>query len=250
MRKSFPATFAAAFGRSLLGACRDLAPIVLVIGAFQLLVLRQPFPELLSVGVGVALVVVGLALFVLGLDIGLFPLGETLAEAFARKGSLFWLMVFAFTLGAGTTVAEPALIAVTREGAIAAAEAGLIADTPEAIRNYANGVRLSVALSVGAAIVVGVLRILRGWPLPYLIIGGYALVMLMTLFAPEEIVGLAYDSGGVTTSTVTVPLVTALGVGLARTIRGRDPVTDGFGLIALASLTPMVFVMLFGLIVH
>jgi uncharacterized membrane protein (DUF2068 family) len=110
-------------------------------------------------------------------------------------------------------------------------------------------VRLTVALSVGAAIILGVLRILRGWSLPKIIIGGYGLVMLMTIFAPREIVGLAYDSGGVTTSTVTVPLVTALGVGLARTIHGRNPLTDGFGLIALASLTPMIFVMTYGLIV-
>ncbi|MGD8369524.1 MAG: DUF1538 domain-containing protein [Desulfobacterales bacterium] len=242
--------FAAALGKALLGACRDLAPIVLVIAVFQLLVLRQPFPEFASILIGLALVVVGLAFFVVGLDIGLFPLGEALAEEFARKGSLFWLLLFAFTLGAGTTVAEPALIAVTREGAIAAAESGLINNLPEAIDRYALGVRLTVALSVGAAIVVGVLRILRGWPLPVLIVSGYVLVMVMTLFAPEGIVGLAYDSGGVTTSTVTVPLVTALGVGLARTIRGRDPVTDGFGLIALASLTPMIFVMLFGLLVH
>ena len=242
--------FATALGKALLGACRDLAPIVLVIAVFQLLVLRQPFPEFASILIGLALVVVGLAFFVVGLDIGLFPLGEALAEEFARKGSLFWLLLFAFTLGAGTTVAEPALIAVTREGAIAAAESGLIDNLPEAIDRYALGVRLTVALSVGAAIVVGVLRILRGWPLPVLIVSGYVLVMVMTLFAPEGIVGLAYDSGGVTTSTVTVPLVTALGVGLARTIRGRDPVTDGFGLIALASLTPMIFVMLFGLLVH
>jgi hypothetical protein len=196
------------------------------------------------------LVIVGLALFVVGLDIGLFPLGETMAEEFAQKGSLFWLLLFAFALGAGTTVAEPALIAVTREGARAAAEAGLIVNRPDSISRYALGVRLTVALSVGMAIVIGVMRILRGWSLPVLIIGGYTLVMVMTLFAPEEIVGLAYDSGGVTTSTVTVPLVTALGVGLARTIRGRDPLTDGFGLIALASLTPMIFVMLFGLIVR
>ncbi|MCG6894210.1 MAG: DUF1538 domain-containing protein [Desulfobacteraceae bacterium] len=242
--------FGAALGKSLLGACRDLAPIVFVIAVFQVLVLRQPFPDFLSVLMGLILVIVGLAFFVVGLDIGLFPLGETLAEEFARKGSLFWLLLFSFLLGAGTTVAEPALIAVTREGAVAAAEAGIIEKTPEAIGRYAMGVRLSVALSVGAAIVIGVLRILRGWPLPYLILGGYALVMAMTVFAPAEIVGLAYDSGGVTTSTVTVPLVTALGVGLARTIRGRDPVMDGFGLIALASLTPMIFVMLFGLVVQ
>jgi hypothetical protein len=239
-----------ALGGALFGATRDLLPIVLVISLFQVLVLRQPFPELVSVLAGLGLVILGLALFVVGLDVGLFPLGETLAEEFARKGSLFWLLSFAFTLGFGTTVAEPALIGVTREGARAAAEAGLINSAPEMIQRYAFQVRLTVALSVAIAIVVGVLRILRGWPLPVLIVGGYVLVMVMTLFAPKEIVGLAYDLGGVTTSTVTVPLVTALGVGLARTIRGRDPLTDGFGLIALASLTPMIFVMLFGLLVH
>jgi hypothetical protein len=237
-------------GVTLLGACRDLAPIIGVIAVFQILVLRQPFPELLSVLSGLLLVIVGLAFFVLGLDIGLFPLGEALAEEFARKGSLFWLLLFAFTLGFGTTVAEPALIAVTREGARAAAEAGLIGASAEAIARYALHVRLTVALSVGIAIVLGVLRILKGWSLPVLIVSGYAMVMLMTLLAPKEIVGLAYDLGGVTTSTVTVPLVTALGVGLARTIRGRDPLIDGFGLIALASLTPMVFVMAYGLVAH
>jgi len=235
-------------GVALRGACRDLAPIIMVIAIFQILILRQPLPEIVSVLTGLALVIVGLALFVLGLDMGLFPLGETLAEEFAQKGSLFWLLLFAFTLGFGTTVAEPALIAVTREGAEAAAEAGLIAATDHAIGRYALHVRLTVALSVGIAIVVGVLRILKGWSLPVLIIGGYVLVMLMTLAAPKEIVGLAYDLGGVTTSTVTVPLVTALGVGLARTIRGRDPLIDGFGLIALASLTPMIFVMVYGLV--
>jgi len=239
-----------ALGAALLSACRDLAPIVIVIALFQLLILRQPFPDLVSVLGGLALVIVGLALFVVGLDIGLFPLGEALAEEFARKGSLVWLLVFAFALGFGTTVAEPALIAVTREGARAAAEAGLIENLPAAVKRYALHVRLTVALSVGVAIVLGVLRILRGWSLPMIVVGGYVLVMVMTFFAPKEIVGLAYDLGGVTTSTVTVPLVTALGVGLARTIRGRNPLTDGFGLIALASLTPMIFVMVLGLFVH
>jgi hypothetical protein len=239
-----------ALGGALLGASRDLTPIVLVIFLFQLLVLRQPFPELVSILAGLGLVILGLALFVVGLDMGLFPLGEALGEEFVQKGSLFWLLSFAFALGFGTTVAEPALIAVTREGARAAAEAGLVDNLPTAIQSYAFRVRLTVALSVGVAIVLGVLRILRGWPLPFFIVGGYALVMVMTLFAPKEIVGLAYDLGGVTTSTVTVPLVTALGVGLARTIRGRDPLTDGFGLIALASLTPMIFVMILGLFMH
>ena len=238
-----------ALGRALIGSCRDLAPIVGVILLFQGVILRQPFPDMGSTLGGLGLVILGLTFFVVGLDIGLFPLGETLAEEFARKGSLPWLLLFSFALGFGTTVAEPALIAVTQEGAKAAAEAGLIQKTPDSETLYALLVRLTVALSVGAAIVLGVLRILRGWPLPALIVGGYALVMGMTIFAPPEIVGLAYDSGGVTTSTVTVPLVAALGVGLARTIRGRDPVTDGFGLIALASLTPILFVMLLGLVI-
>jgi hypothetical protein len=237
-----------ALGRTIANSSRDLAPIVGVIAVFQVLVLRQPFPDLAATLVGLLFVILGLALFVVGLEIGLFPMGESMAEALARKGSLAWLLVFAFALGFGTTVAEPALIAVTREGARAAAEAGLIQATAESVERYALGVRLTVALSVGAAIILGVLRILRGWSLPKIIISGYGLVMLMTLIAPKEIVGLAYDSGGVTTSTVTVPLVTALGVGLARTIRGRDPLTDGFGLIALASLTPMIFVMAYGLI--
>ncbi len=240
--------FIKAMGLALFNSSRDLAPIIAVISLFQILVLRQPFPAVLSVLGGLCLVILGLALFVVGLEIGLFPLGEMQAEEFARKGSIFWLLLFAFALGFGTTIAEPALIAVTREGARAAAEAGLIGNDPMSIQRYAFSVRLSVAFSVGIAIVIGVLRILRGWSLPILVVGGYILVMLMTIFVPKEIIGLAYDSGGVTTSTVTVPLVTALGVGLARTIRGRDPLTDGFGLIALASLAPMIFVMLFGLI--
>ena len=167
--------FNAYLGRALLGASRDLAPIIIVIALFQVLVLQQPFPDFLSILAGLVLVIIGLALFVVGLDMGLFPLGEALAEEFARKGSLFWLLLFAFALGTGTTVAEPALIAVTREGAKAAAEAGLIDNTVTAISQYALGVRLTVALSVGAAIVLGVLRILRGWSLPVLIVGGYLL---------------------------------------------------------------------------
>lgn len=250
LRRWLPLKLFEALGKALLGSCRDLTPIVLVVALFQVLVLRQPFPELASSLAGLGLVIIGLAFFVVGLDIGLFPLGESLAEEFARKGSLVWLLIFAFVLGFGTTVAEPALIAVTNEGARAAAAAGLIQESPESLEHYALGVRLTVALSVGLAIVLGVLRILRGWSLPLLIVGGYVCIMLMTIAAPKEIVGLAYDLGGVTTSTVTVPLVTALGVGLARTIRGRDPLTDGFGLIALASLTPMFFVMIFGLVVH
>ena len=236
------------FGMNILGACRDLLPIILVIGIFQIAVLRQPFPELFSVFVGLVFVIVGLALFVLGLEIGLFPIGEAMAEAFAFKGSLFWLLAFGFGLGFCTTIAEPALIAVTKEAGVVAAGSRFISADPSSVEAYAFGLRLTVAVSVGVAIVVGLIRILKGWPVHYLIIGGYIVVMMMTTFAPKEIVGIAYDSGGVTTSTVTVPLVTALGVGLASTIRGRNPLVDGFGLIAFASLLPMVFVMAYGMI--
>ena len=235
--------------RRLGAAVGDLAPIVAVIAFFQIVVLQQPFPNLVEVLGGLLCVVIGLALFVEGLESGLFPLGEAVAHAFARKGSLVALLGFAFCLGFGTTVAEPALIAVAGEAGAVAAQAGAIADTDAARASYAFNLRMVVAVSVGAAIVLGVWRILKGWPVHWLIMGGYALVTVMTAFAPPEIVGVAYDSGGVTTSTITVPLVTALGVGLAASIRGRNPLVDGFGLIAFASLTPMVFVLFYGIVV-
>ena len=230
-------------------AVRDLAPVVLVIVFFQAVVLRQPFPDLSAVLAGLVFVILGLTMFVQGLQMGLFPLGEAMAEAFARKGSLSALLAFAFCLGVGTTVAEPALIAVADKAAQAAGEAGFIALGEEARSDYALNLRLTVALSVGVALVLGVFRILKGWPIHYLVIGGYSAVVVLTYFAPPEIVGIAYDSGGVTTSTITVPLVTALGVGLASTIRGRSPLVAGFGLIALASLMPIVFVLIFGMVV-
>ncbi len=236
------------FLRPFLDSLRDLAPIILVVAFFQLLVLRQPIPDFAELLIGLLLVVVGLTLFIKGLEMGLFPIGESMAYAFARKGSLFWLLLFAFALGFGTTVAEPALIAVAAEAAKVAAGGGVIADVEAARQSYAFGLRMTVALSVGVALVVGVLRILKGWPVQYLILGGYIGVVVMTAFAPEEIIGIAYDSGGVTTSTITVPLVTALGVGLASSIKGRNPMLDGFGLIAFASLTPMIFVMAYGML--
>ncbi|MFE8034425.1 DUF1538 domain-containing protein [Thiohalocapsa marina] len=235
--------------RALLDSARDLAPIILVIAFFQLVVLRAPVPDFADLLLGTFLVLIGLTLFVQGLKLGLFPIGEAMAWDFARKGSLFWLLAFAFSLGFGTTVAEPALIAVAAEAAEVAARGGMIDAADEAKADYAEGLRLTVALAVGLAIVIGVLRILRGWPIQYLIIGGYLGVVIMTAFAPAEIIGIAYDSGGVTTSTITVPLVTALGVGLASSIEGRNPVTDGFGLIAFASLTPMIFVMGYGILI-
>lgn len=241
--------FLSRFGAALLGSLRDLLPIIVVIACFQLLVLEQPLPELLVLAAGAVQVVLGLTFFIFGLEMGLFPIGEALANAFARRGSVPLLLVFSFALGFGTTVAEPALIAIAGEAAEVAASGGIIDNGPEARERYANGLRLTVALSVGVAVVLGVFRILKGWPIQYWIIGGYVAVVAMTGFAPEFIVGIAYDSGGVTTSTITVPLLAALGVGLATSIRGRNPLIDGFGLIAFASLTPMIFVMLFGALV-
>lgn len=235
--------------KKIMSALSDLLPIVLVIAFFQIIVLRQPMPQMGEVLLGGILVVLGLTLFIEGLEMGLFPIGEAMAHALAKKGSLAWLLIFSFALGFSTTVAEPALIAIAREAANIAAEGNLIEFGEESRLSYAFGLRMTVAVSVGLAILIGVFRILIGWPLHYLIIGGYVTVILMTTIAPEEIVGIAYDAGGVTTSTVTVPLVAALGVGLASSIRERNPLLDGFGLIAFASLMPMIFVMGYGLIV-
>ena len=352
--------------RLLLASTRDMAPIVLVIAFFQVVVLQQPFPNLDKVIIGLVFVIVGLTLFVQGLETGLFPIGEAMADAFAHKGSLIALLAFAFCLGFGTTVAEPALIAVAAEAGRDAGAAGAIADTAEARDGYALSLPMTVALSVGAALVLGVFRILKGWPIQYLIIGGYVLVgltfflvgleqalfplgetmasqltapefvrgaagvgdgavqgrdylwvyvfaaaigfsttivepsliavalkaeeisggsigafglriavavgvaagvaigayrivsgtplpyyimagyvvvILQTLRASKFIIPLAYDSGGVTTSTVPVPVVAALGLGLASTIPGRSPLIDGFGLIAFASVFPVMSVM-------
>jgi len=227
------------FSKDLCDSFRDLAPIVLVVAFFQLFVVQAVPENLLSIVLGLFIVAVGLALFIRGLEVGIFPIGENLAIDFAKKGSLFWLLLFAFTIGFATTVAEPALIAI-------AEKAALISEG----RIDAFFLRMTVALSVGFAIALGVFRILLGHPIQYYIIAGYVIVVVTTFFAPKEIIGLAYDSGGVTTSTVTVPLVAALGIGLASSIKGRNPAIDGFGLIAFASLMPMIFVQAYGIIVY
>ena len=235
--------------RLTLGSLRDLTPIVVVISVFQVFVLKRPIGELLVLTEGALFVVFGLTLFIYGLELALFPMGEALAHALARKGSVAWLVTFAFLLGFGTTLAEPALIAVAGEAADAAAIAGTIVNSDQARVDYALGLRFTVALSVGVALILGVVRIITGWSLPKMIISGYVIVVVLTLFAPEETIGIAYDSGGVTTSTITVPLVTALGVGLASSLDGRNAMTDGFGLIAFASLTPIIFVLSYQLLV-
>jgi len=237
--------------RLLRDSVRDLMPAVIVIAAFQFLVIQKPLPpsvDVVELLLGMGAVVAGLALFIQGLELGLFPLGEGLAGAFARKGSVPWLLAFAFALGFGSAIAEPALIAVADKAAHAVAADGLIPATPERLARFALELRMVVALAVGVAVVVGVFRILKDWPLHWMMVGGYVLVIVATFIAPSEIIGIAHDAGGVATSTVTVPLLTALGVGLSRAIRGRNPMTDGFGLIAFASLTPMLFVMAYGIV--
>ncbi len=236
--------------KDALASLRNLLPIVVVIGVFQVFVFRESVSGLMSMAIGGFLVVAGLTFFIFGLRLALFPIGEGLAHSLAKKGSVFWLIVFAFTLGFGTTIAEPALIAVAAEAAKVAAGAEAIASSVEAKDSYALGLRITVALAVGVALVVGVIRILANWSLPIMIIGGYILVVLITTVAPDEIVGIAFDCGGVTTSTVTVPLVAALGIGLASSVKGRNPMTDGFGLIAFASLTPILFVLVYEIIVQ
>jgi len=218
---------------------RDLLPIVFVILFFQLVILQSVPPHWFSTTIGLIIVGVGLAVFLLGLEIGIFPIGEGLASEFARKGSSFWILLFGFIIGFGTTIAEPALIVIADKAASISAG-----------RIDATLLRTVVAFSVGFAILLGVWRIIKGHPIHYYIISGYIMVVSATIFAPKEIVGLAYDLGGVTTSTVTVPLVAALGIGLSSSIKGRNPVIDGFGLIAFASLTPMIFVQFYGIAVY
>ncbi|BCD62329.1 hypothetical protein NitYY0826_C1205 [Nitratiruptor sp. YY08-26] len=225
------------FFQDLKNSFQDLLPIVVVVAIFQFFIIGQVPQNSLSIVIGLIIVAFGLAVFIRGLELGIFPIGENLAIEFAKKGSLFWLLLFAFLIGFSTTIAEPALIAIAQKSEVISQ--GKI---------DAFILRLTVALSVGFAIALGVFRIIVGHPIQYYIIVGYILVVLLTFFAPKEIVGLAYDSGGVTTSTVTVPLVAALGIGLATSIKGRNPVIDGFGLIAFASLTPMIFVQIYGII--
>ncbi len=227
----------------------DVLPIILVITVFQLGVIQKPFPHLKETLFGFLLVVIGLFIFIQGLENALFPMGERLAVEFALKGNVFWIVLFGFTLGFATTIAEPALTVISQKAGEIAAKAGAIDDTKDAIADYVWGLRLTTAFSVGLAGAIGVVRIIKGLPLIFFIISGYSLIVLATLFAPREIIGIAYDAGGITTSTITVPLITALGIGLATSIRGRNPIIDGFGLIALASLTPILFVMLYGIFI-
>ncbi|GHG71056.1 membrane protein [Alishewanella longhuensis] len=227
------------FLHQLLHALKNLLPIVLVVLFFQLIIFQSVPSNPISIAIGLFVVAIGIALFLLGLELSIFPVGKNLANQFARRGSLPLLMFFGFAIGFAAVIAEPALIAV-------AEQAQLISDG----RVDGLTLRLIVATSVGLVMALGVVRIILGWPIHWLMIGGYITVLLVTFFAPEEIVGLAYDSGGVTTNIVTVPLIAALGLGLASSIKGRNPLTDGFGLVALAVMVPMISVQLYGIWVY
>ncbi len=233
---------------TLLSTLRDVIPIALIIFGFQFLVLRQPIPHLRKVLIGFVYVLVGLTLFLKGLEQALFPLGRLMAEQLTNPGFIYqgidqvvnaphwvdyyWVYIFAFAIGFSTTVAEPSLIAVA-----------IKANQVSGGAISAWGLRIAVAIGVAVGISLGTFRIVTGYPLHYFIISGYLIVIVQTYFAPRMIVPLAYDSGGVTTSTVTVPLVAALGLGLAETVPGRSTLLDGFGLIAFASLFPIISVM-------
>ena len=225
----------------------DVLPIAAIIFGFQFFVLRQPIPHLKKVLIGLFYVLIGITLFLVGLEQALFPLGRQMAAQLTDPAFIhglksaaeqlqwqdyFWVYLFAFAIGLSTTLAEPSLIAVAiKANDVSAGAIGVW------------GLRIAVALGVAIGIALGTYRIVTGTPLHYYIIAGYVIVIIQTFFAPKIIVPLAYDSGGVTTSTVTVPLVAALGLGLAETVPGRSPLIDGFGLIAFASLFPMISVM-------
>jgi len=236
--------FFSALARSVI----DLLPIAAVLIGFQVIVLRRRIADLRRIVLGFVYVVLGLSLFLQGLEKALFPLGQLMAEqltdpefitrtsqsalAVLRWQDYYWVYLFAFAIGFATTLAEPALIAVSMKAQ--EASGGAI---------NAAGLRLSVAVGVAVGLALGAWRIVTGLPLEYFIIVGYIIVILQTVFAPRMIIALAYDSGGVTTSTVTVPLVAALGLGLAANVPGRSPLIDGFGLIAFASLFPIMSVL-------
>lgn len=242
------------FSKILLSTCRDVMPIIILITGFQLLVLRQSIPHLRRLVVGGVYVVVGLALFLAGLEKALFPLGDIMATQLSDPAFIYgpgeivshadwkaygWVYLFAAMIGFATTIAEPSLIAVAYKAS--EVSAGTISQW---------GLRITVALGVAFGISIGTFRIVTGTPLYLYILVGYMIVIVQTLFAPKNIIPLAYDSGGVTTSTVTVPLVATLGLGLSSTVPGRNPALDGFGLIAFASLAPIITVMGYAQLMH
>ena len=242
------------FGKTLLTTLRDVLPIIFLIVGFQLLVLRQPIPHLKRLIIGGIYVVIGLALFLVGLEKALFPLGNIMATQLSDPDFIYgadkvitqadwkaygWVYLFGAMIGFATTIAEPSLIAVAFKAS--QVSVGTISQW---------GLRITVACGVAFGISLGTFRIVTGTPLYLYILVGYLIVIVQTIFTPKSIIALAYDSGGVTTSTVTVPLVASLGLGLSATVPGRNPALDGFGLIAFASLFPIIAVMGYAQLTH
>jgi hypothetical protein len=230
--------------KTILSTAFDVLPIIIFIFGFQTLVLRKPLPHLQRLLVGLAFVIVGLGLVLIGLEMALFPLGREMAAQLTSPEALIggvddwhsylWVYFFALAIGFATTIAEPALLAVSMKAHDVSGGAISV-----------WGLRVAVALGVAVGVALGTYRIVTGLPLQNFIMAGYAVVVVQTIWAPKLIIPLAYDSGGVTTSTVSVPLITALGLGLAETIPGRSPLMDGFGLVAFASLFPIIAVLLY-----
>ncbi|NJL50227.1 MAG: DUF1538 domain-containing protein [Blastochloris sp.] len=219
---------------------RDLAPIILVVTFFQLVVVQEPVPDLEYKFVGLVFVLLGLTLFLAGLSMSLFPLGERLAEEFARRANLWLLLSFAFAIGFGSTVAEPALIAVAEQAAAAMAGTGEDGETAR----VALILRLATSAAVGLAVVLSCIRIVRGWPALVPVLAVYGLALLLVVLAPTPMSGIAFDAGAAATSAINIPLIAALGIGLATVLEGRSPLADGFGAVALASAMPMVTILL------
>jgi len=224
------------FLRLILSNGRDMLPVVIVVVAFQYLVIQQPFPDVARLVWGALLVLLGLTLFIRGLTMSLFPLGESLVSALAYRANIWLLLAFAFSIGFGSTVAEPALIAVTEEAARAAyTEAG-----PGMVAGAALLFRLGCALAVGLAVTVGSFCIVRGWPTVRLVLVSYALVAVIAVLTQQPLAGIAFDAGAAATSAINIPLISAMSMGLATMIRGRSPMVDGFGVVACCSVMPML----------
>ncbi|HEY9204002.1 MAG TPA: DUF1538 domain-containing protein [Sulfurimonas sp.] len=224
------------FKKTFIESFLNLIPILLIIAGFQLFVFQSVPDGLDSIIFGFFIVTIGVTFFLMGLEIGVFPLGNSLSSEFLEKKSIFWFALFGFALGFSASVAEPAIIAVASQA--------------EAITNGALNawtLRLIIATSVGAITAFGIIRTIYGWSISKIIIIGYAIVLLITYFTPREIVGLAYDSGGVATNVATVPLIVALGIGIASAIKERSVLRDGFGFVALAAITPMISIQLYGI---
>jgi hypothetical protein len=218
---------------------RDVLPIILVAVVFQVLVLRQPFEDIKSLSAGILLTIAGLFFFLKGLNMGVFPLGENLAYQFVRRGNLYYTLLFGFVITFSAVIAEPAVAAIALKAE--SASGGKIGEL---------GLRIAMASAAGLAVALGIVRSTLGHPIHIYLIPGYILIIIATFLSPKEIIALAYDAGGVTTSTITVPLVTAIGIGLASSIRGRNPLVEGFGLVGFAVMLPILFVIGYGIFAY